>query len=258
MDEAVVADAPEQAAFRAEVRAFLTEHSHPKRDASPWALTFHTDAESARRAFDTGRAWQRTRFDAGMVGFSYPKELGGQGGEAWQERIYDEEAANFEGSSGFIRATIAMLGPTLTAYGSEEQQRRLLPRLLSGEDAWCQLFSEPGAGSDLAGLSCRAVRDGDEFVVTGQKVWNSAAQWCDHGMLLARTDPDAPNTTASRFCSSTWRARESRSAPSCRPPVPRTSTRCSSRTSGCRWPTCSARSTAVGLPRARCWRTSRR
>jgi alkylation response protein AidB-like acyl-CoA dehydrogenase len=85
-----------------------------------------------------------------------------------------------------------MLGPTLMAFGTEEQKRELIPRLLSGEDAWCQLFSEPGAGSDLAGLACRAVRDGDEFVVSGQKVWNSAAQWCDHGMLLARTNPDVP------------------------------------------------------------------
>ncbi len=192
IDEVQSSDTPAQAVFRADVRAFLAANSHPKREASPWALNFHTDAEAARRAFDEGRAWQRTRFDAGMAGFTYPKAVGGQGGEAWQERVYDEEAANYEASSGFIRATIAMLGPTLMAYGTDQQQRELVPRLLSGDDAWCQLFSEPGAGSDLAGLACRAVRDGDEFVVTGQKVWNSAAQWCDHGMLLARTNVDVP------------------------------------------------------------------
>ena len=139
-----------------------------------------------------GRAWQQARYDAGLTGFTYPKEYGGQGADAWQEAIYEEEAAGYEASSGFIRSTIMMLGPTLMAFGTEEQKRELLPRLLSGEDAWCQLFSEPGAGSDLAGLACKAERDGDEFVVNGQKVWNSAAQWCDHGMLLARTNPDVP------------------------------------------------------------------
>ena len=192
IEEAQSVDPPEQAAFRAEVRRFLAANSHPKQETSPWAVTFHTDPEGARRAFEAGRAWQRTRFEHGMTGFTYPKDVGGQGGEAWQERIYDEEAARYEASSGFIRSTIMMLGPTLMAFGTDEQQRALIPRLLSGEDAWCQLFSEPGAGSDLASLACRTVRDGDDFVVTGQKVWNSAAQWCDHGMLLARTNPDAP------------------------------------------------------------------
>ena len=192
IEEAQSVDPPEQAAFRAEVRRFLAANSHPKQETSPWAVTFHTDPEGARRAFEAGRAWQRTRFEHGMTGFTYPKDVGGQGGEAWQERIYDEEAARYEASSGFIRSTIMMLGPTLMAFGTDEQQRALIPRLLSGEDAWCQLFSEPGAGSDLASLACRAVRDGDDFIVTGQKVWNSAAQWCDHGMLLARTNPDAP------------------------------------------------------------------
>ena len=192
IEEAPSVDSPEQADFRTQVRNFLAAHSQPKREASPWALTFHGDAEAARRAFEVGRAWQRTRFEHGMAGFTYPKEVGGQSGEAWQERIYEEEAAEYEASSGFIRSTIAMLGPTLMAFGTEAQQRDLVPRLLSGEDAWCQLFSEPGAGSDLASLGCRAVRDGDDFIVSGQKVWNSAAQWCDHGMLLARTNPDAP------------------------------------------------------------------
>jgi alkylation response protein AidB-like acyl-CoA dehydrogenase len=191
-EEAASVDSPEQATFRAGVRTFLAEHSQPRRETSPWALNFHTDPDDARRAFERGRAWQRTRFEHGMTGFTYPKEVGGQGGEAWQERIYEEEAAEYEASSGFIRSTIMMLGPTLMAFGTDAQQRELVPRLLSGEDAWCQLFSEPGAGSDLASLGCRAVRDGDDFVVNGQKVWNSAAQWCDHGMLLARTNPDAP------------------------------------------------------------------
>jgi alkylation response protein AidB-like acyl-CoA dehydrogenase len=192
IDEAQATDTPEEAAFRAEVRAFLSANSTPKKERSPWAITYHTDAEDAKHWFDAGRAWQKKRYDAGMTGFTYPKEYGGQGGEAWMERIYNEEALKYEASSGFIYSTIMMLGPTLMAFGTEEQKRELIPRLLSGEDAWCQLFSEPGAGSDLAGLGCRAVRDGDEFVVNGQKVWNSAAQWCDHGMLLARTNPDVP------------------------------------------------------------------
>ncbi len=188
----VSVDNPEQMEFRQAVRRFLATNAKPKQQAGPWAVSFHVDPEDARREFEEGRAWQQTRYKAGMAGFTYPEKYGGQGGPAWQEQIYNEEAANYGSSSGFVSATIAMLGPTLMAFGTEEQKRTLIPRLLSAEDAWCQLFSEPGAGSDLASLGCRAVRDGDEFVVTGQKVWNSAAQWCDHGFLLVRTDPDAP------------------------------------------------------------------
>lgn len=185
-------DTPEQAAFRSDVRRFLDANSERKQEVSPWRLTFHTSAEDARLDFEKGCAWQKKRFDAGMTAFTYPKEYGGQDGQAWQEAIYNEEARAYTGSSGFIGSSIQMLGPTLMAYGTEEQKRELLPRLHSGEDRWCQLFSEPGSGSDLASLGCRAVRDGDEFVVTGQKVWNSAAQWCDHGFLLVRTSPDRP------------------------------------------------------------------
>jgi len=185
-------DTPEQAVFRAEVRKFLAANAAPKRELSLWAVNFHTDPAEAAREFEKGRAWQGTLFANQLAGLTYPTELGGRGGAPWMESIYRDESVNYDVSSGFIASTIAMLGPTLMKWGTDEQRKTLVPRLLYGEDAWCQLFSEPGAGSDLAGLGCRAVRDGDEFIVTGQKVWNSAAQWCNKGMLLVRTDPDAP------------------------------------------------------------------
>lgn len=189
---AVAGDSAEQAEFRAEVQAFLAANAQLRRETSPWALMFEPSHEAARAAFERGRAWQRTLFEHRMAGLTYPVELGGRGGTAWHERIYNEEAARYDVSSRFIASTISMLGPTLMRHGSDEQKAHYVPRLLSGEYAFCQLFSEPGAGSDLAGLACRAVRDGDEFVVTGQKVWNSAAQYCNWGMLLVRTDPDVP------------------------------------------------------------------
>lgn len=191
-DDTIPTDSPEQAEFRAEVRAFLGANAQPRREVSPWAVTMHRNRETQRAAFERGRAWQRTLFEHHLAGLTYPTEYGGRGGTAWHERIYQEEAARFDVSSGFIAATIAMLGPTLMKHANEEQRAHYVPRLLSGEYAFCQLFSEPGAGSDLAGLACRAERDGDEFVVTGQKVWNSAAQFCNWGMLLVRTNPDVP------------------------------------------------------------------
>ena len=185
-------DTPEQAEFRAEARAFLAEHAEPRGDVSLWAVTMHPTQDAARRAFEKGRAWQRTLADHRFAGLTYPVELGGRGGSAWHERIYNEEARGYAVSSGFVSATIAMLGPTLMKHATDEQMAEYVPRLLSAEYSFCQLFSEPGAGSDLAGLACKAVRDGDEFVVTGQKVWNSAAQFCNWGMLLVRTNPDVP------------------------------------------------------------------
>ncbi len=185
-------DTEEQAAFRAEARAFLEANATPKQATSPWAINFHTSEEEGRRYFELGRSWQRTLFDHQFAGLTYPRELGGRGGTSWHETIFGEEAEQFDASSGFIAATMAMLGPTLMRHGTDAQRLEYVPRLLSGDDAWCQLFSEPGSGSDLAGLACRADRDGDEFVVTGQKVWNSAAQFCNRGMLLVRTNPDAP------------------------------------------------------------------
>lgn len=152
----------------------------------------HAEESRAAESFEAGRAWQRKLHEHGWAGLAWPSRYGGAAGEPWQARVFQEVAADYEESSGFIGSTIAMLGPTLLRHGDEDQKRWFLPRLLSAEVTFCQLFSEPGAGSDLAGLGTRAVRDGEEFVVTGQKVWNSQAQFSDWGFMLVRTDPAVP------------------------------------------------------------------
>ncbi|MBT6372599.1 MAG: dehydrogenase [Acidimicrobiaceae bacterium] len=185
-------DTPEQAEFRSASRSFLAEHAEPRTQIDPWQVSGFPDDAEAKVYFEHGRAWQRTLADHGWAGLTWPAEFGGGGRPPWTDRILREESADYGSHPGFIGATIAMLGPTLLAHASDELKARFLPSLLSGEVAWCQLFSEPGAGSDLASLSTRAVRDGDHWVVHGQKVWNSCAQFTDWGFLLVRTDPDAP------------------------------------------------------------------
>jgi alkylation response protein AidB-like acyl-CoA dehydrogenase len=134
------------------------------------------------------------QFDLGLAWVSFPEGSGGLGLPPALQRPVDERlvaaGATPPGAREFFGLTMA--GPTMVSHGSDAVQARLLRRMFTGEDAWCQLFSEPGAGSDLAGLACRAVRDGDEWVVTGQKVWNTLAHIADRGMLVTRTDPEAP------------------------------------------------------------------
>ena len=185
-------ESPDRRAFRVEVKSFLDAHAEPLAEVDPWTVSGFPDDAEAEAYFSRGRAWQATLADHGWAGITWPAEYGGQGGEAWMGRVFAEEAARFGSHSGFVSATIAMLGPTLLAWGSEAQKQRFIPALLRADEAWCQLFSEPGAGSDLAGLATRAVLDGDSFVIDGQKVWSSCAQFCDWGFLLARTDLDAP------------------------------------------------------------------
>ncbi len=187
-------DTPAEAAFRSEVRGFLEAHAKPKAgDETDWsrngASTDPVVAEEYRRRC---REWQRTLYDNGWAGIAWPKAFGGRGGTAAQQIIFNQELAKFDATSGFIIAAQALVGPTLMAHGTPEQQRRYLGPLLSGEESWCQLFSEPEAGSDLATLGTRAVVDGDEWVVNGQKVWNSSAQHADFGILICRTEPSAP------------------------------------------------------------------
>lgn len=139
---------------------------------------------------DRARRWQATLADGGWAALTWPTAAGGQGRPPICQAIFNQEQAAFGVTSGPFVIAIGMVGPTLLRHGTPQQQARYLPAMLRGDELWCQLFSEPGAGSDLAALSTRAVRDGDEFVVTGQKVWTSAVSRAQWGILLTRTDAD--------------------------------------------------------------------
>ena len=185
-------DSPEEAAFRAEVRAWLSGNARPRTGAgvTPTGSNDHASAIADRLA--EARAWQRSLFDGGWAGITLPKEFGGRDGTTMQQFIFSEEQRNFDVTAGALSVAVQMVAPTLLAHGTDEQKAAHVEPILRGDEVWCQLFSEPGAGSDLASLGTQAVLDGDEYVVNGQKVWNSFAQIADYGILLARTDPDAP------------------------------------------------------------------
>ena len=188
-------ESPEAAAFRAEVRAFLDAHAKPRPPTGEGStqmgkvdITDESEAEHVRAC----REWQATLAEHGWAGITWPVEYGGRGGTNEQARIFAQEQARYDVPVGAFMVAIGMVGPTIIAHGTEEQKERFLPRMLNGEHVWCQLFSEPGAGSDLAGLTTRAERDGDQWVVNGQKVWTSGAHFSDWGILLARTNWDVP------------------------------------------------------------------
>ena len=187
-------DSDELATFREEVRAFLDANAELRRgDERDWSRNgAATDPEVAADYRERCRRWQRLLHDSGWAGLTWPEQFGGRGLTAAHQIVFNQELSRYDATSGFIAAAQALVGPTLMAHGTPEQQQRHLGPLLSGEESWCQLFSEPGAGSDLAALATRAVRDGDEWVVNGQKVWTSSAQHADFGILIARTDTEAP------------------------------------------------------------------
>ena len=183
------ADSPEHAAFRREFRAWL--------DANLTDDLKVEDAQDSRVAPDRETlekriAWQKKMYAAGWVGISWPKEYGGRGANFMQQVIFDEEYFRAHAPILPGHSAINLLGPTLIQLGTEAQKRRHLPAILAGEERWCQGFSEPGAGGDLASLRTRAVDKGDHFVVNGQKVWTSGAHFAHWIILLVRTNPDAP------------------------------------------------------------------
>jgi alkylation response protein AidB-like acyl-CoA dehydrogenase len=185
-------DTDEEAAFRAEARAWLSTVATLRADGDGTQRRFRARTEADESAMlAEARAFQHRLVDAGWAGIHWPVEYGGRGLSAQLAAVFEQERARFDVPMNAFMVGIDMAGPTLMAHGSAEQQSRYLPPMLRGDEYWCQLFSEPGAGSDLASLATRAERDGDEWVVNGQKVWTSSAHVSDFGMLLARTDPDA-------------------------------------------------------------------
>jgi alkylation response protein AidB-like acyl-CoA dehydrogenase len=168
-------------AFRQEIRAWLTENV--PRDPMP------SDAEGA---FYYMRAWQRKMCDAGWAGIHWPRAYGGRGATLLEQAIFQQELARAQAPQMANILGLMIVGPTLMAHGTEAQKKRYIPRILSAEEIWCQGFSEPNSGSDLASLQTSAVEDGDDFVVNGQKIWTTLAHWADMCILLTRTAPDAP------------------------------------------------------------------
>ena len=182
-------DTPEEAAFRAEVRAFLDRHAKLRTSSTESAYEgASTDGERVAIA----RRWQQTLAEHGWACIAWPEEYGGRGATPIQSVIWNQEVSRYVTPDGLFIIGQGMCAPTLMAYGTEAQKQHHLPRIASGEEVWCQLFSEPVAGSDLAGIKTRAVQDGDEWVVNGQKVWTSGAHYSDWGILITRTDPSVP------------------------------------------------------------------
>ena len=165
----------EDEAFRLRVRAWIGAHP-----------------SGPLQTLDQKKAWQRTLFDGGFVGMGWPREFGGQEARPMEQAIVAEEMARGKAPGPINSLGLGIVGPTLIAHGTEAQKRRHIRRILTAEDIWCQLYSEPDSGSDLASLKTSAVREGDEWLVNGQKVWTSLGPIADFGVLLARTNPQVP------------------------------------------------------------------
>ena len=191
-----IEDSPERATFRAGFRDWLTDALEPG-----WMETIEAGDEegyakvrgAAERSGWNVLSWMRVIGESGYGAPLWPREYGGLSGEPWMQQLVREELSRWRlPLFGPNILGVGLAGPTIIAHGTDEQKATFLRRILTGEDLWCQLFSEPGSGSDLASLATRAVGDGDEWVINGQKVWTSIAQFSRYGMLLARTDPDVP------------------------------------------------------------------
>ena len=175
-------DTPEQAAFRAEERQWLTANARPKQTGA--------GRPSQAERYEDAKRWYKKVADAGFACLDWPKEYGGAGLSQIHKVIWSQEVANYAEPDGYFVIGIGNCGPAIMHFASEQQKQHLLPRMASAEDVWCQMFSEPSAGSDVAGLRTSAVKQGNKWVVNGQKIWTSGAQHSDYGVILCRTDTE--------------------------------------------------------------------
>jgi len=182
-------DTPEEARFRQEVQDWLKANARPK---SASAGSGEAEKETERDFLQRAKKWQARKADAGYAQITWPEEYGCRGGTPIQQVIYNQEESKYDAPGGPFGIGLGMCIPTMMAYATQDQLKRYVGPAIRGEEIWCQLFSEPAAGSDVAALRTKAEKDGDEWVVNGQKVWTSGAHYSDYGILLTRTDPDAP------------------------------------------------------------------
>jgi alkylation response protein AidB-like acyl-CoA dehydrogenase len=180
----------EDEAFRQELRTWLEKNRPTQRSADDDRTDFMH--EGGKDDWQRRLKWHRKMHSGGWVGISWPKEYGGRGATLTQQLIYNEEMAAANTPQLVNGLGIMLVGPTIIHWGTEEQKQRYVPKILSGEEIWCQGYSEPGSGSDVASLQTRAIEEGDYFIVNGQKVWTSDAHHADWCILLVRTDPSAP------------------------------------------------------------------
>src|SRR4029453_12608320 len=179
-------DTPAEASFRAEERTWLEAHATRRTEAGQTAFDMEDDVVAI------AKEWQAKIYDAGWACMWWPRESGGREATPIERVIWSQEVSKYVAPDGFFIIGQGMCAPTLMAFASEDQKREFLPKIARGDQIWCQLFSEPVAGSDLAGIKTRAVRDGDHWILNGQKIWTSGAHYSDYGIIITRTDPTVP------------------------------------------------------------------
>ena len=185
-------DSPQEAAFRAEARAWIDANAPKEFEAELAKASLGRIRLQKHDIVEVAKAWQKKKAEGGWVCLNWPKEYGGRGASPVERVIWQQEEGVYFKLTSPFQIGEGMCGPTLMAFGSEADKRRYLPKIASGEEIWCQLFSEPAGGSDVAGLRTRAERDGDGWIINGQKIWTSGAHYADYGLLITRTDPSVP------------------------------------------------------------------